>query len=229
LWSGVQAINAEARASYDTAATTLGDGQFDQIVPATGDAIAQKDYVALRRAGWLVSPVIEGQINGVRILGFDPLSSPVGFGVSQGTQTGDLEPFLSGDRLFANAETARRVQPGLGVAINPAVGSGIVVGDIGVVQRLLNRTDLSRLFVQPDQPLQRPALADIAPQLRLKAASQTADVGELTESFHLNLTAFGLLSFAVGILSSTARSGLPSSNAAGWCGRCARSGSRCPA
>jgi putative ABC transport system permease protein len=84
-------------------------------------------------------------------------------------------------------------------AINPAVGSGIVVGDIGVVQRLLNRTDLSRLFVQPDQPLQRPALADIAPQLRLKAASQTADVGELTESFHLNLTAFGLLSFAVGI------------------------------
>jgi putative ABC transport system permease protein len=199
LWSGVQAINAEARASYDTAATTLGDGQFDQIVPATGDVIAQKDYVALRRSGWLVSPVIEGQTNGVRILGFDPLSSPVGFGVSQGTQTGDLEPFLSGDRLFANAETARRVQPGLGVAINPAVGSGIVVGDIGVVQRLLNRTDLSRLFVQPDQPLQRPALADIAPQLRLKAASQTADVGELTESFHLNLTAFGLLSFAVGI------------------------------
>ncbi|MEM5474636.1 FtsX-like permease family protein [Hoeflea sp. AS60] len=199
LWSGVQAINAEARASYDAAAATLGDGQFDQIVPATGDAISQEDFVTLRRAGWLVSPVLEGQINGVRILGFDPLSSPIGFGVSEETQTGDLSAFLNGDQLFANAETAGRFQTGIRVVINPAVASGIAVGEIGMVQRLLNRSYLSRLFVQPDQPLQRPALADIAPHLRLKAASQTADVGELTDSFHLNLTAFGLLSFAVGI------------------------------
>jgi putative ABC transport system permease protein len=28
LWSGVQAVNAEARASYDAAAATLGEGQF---------------------------------------------------------------------------------------------------------------------------------------------------------------------------------------------------------
>lgn len=199
LWSGVQAINAEARASYDAAAATLGDGRFDQIVPTTGDTIDQEDFVTLRRAGWLVSPVLEGQINGVRILGIDPLSSPIGFGVSQGTQTGDLSAFLSGDQLFANAETVGRFQTGIRVVIDPSVASGIAVGEIGMVQRLLNRTDLSRLFVQPDQPLLRPALADIAPHLRLKAASQTADIGELTESFHLNLTAFGLLSFAVGI------------------------------
>jgi putative ABC transport system permease protein len=31
LWSGVQAINAEARASYDAAAATLGEGNYGQI------------------------------------------------------------------------------------------------------------------------------------------------------------------------------------------------------
>src|SRR5690606_33651837 len=33
LWSGVQAINAEARASYDAAAATLAEGRFDQLLP----------------------------------------------------------------------------------------------------------------------------------------------------------------------------------------------------
>ncbi len=33
LWSGVEAINAEARASYDRAAAMLGQDRFDQLVP----------------------------------------------------------------------------------------------------------------------------------------------------------------------------------------------------
>ncbi|MGB1034334.1 MAG: ABC transporter permease, partial [Primorskyibacter sp.] len=61
LWSGVQAINAEARASYDAAATTLGEGRYDQILPTAGDSFDQASYIALRRAGWLVSPVVEGR------------------------------------------------------------------------------------------------------------------------------------------------------------------------
>ncbi|MEM8655729.1 MAG: ABC transporter permease [Pseudomonadota bacterium] len=195
LWSGVQAINAEARASYDAAAATLGEGQFDQIVPGAGDRIAQADFVALRRAGWLVSPVIEGRVGDVRVLGFDPLSSPAGFGVGQG----DPGAFLAEGQLFANAETAAALEVDLPVVVDPGIAPGIAVGDIGVVQRLLGREDLSRLLVQPVQPMERPVLSDLAPGLRLQAANQTADVGELTGSFHLNLTAFGLLSFAVGL------------------------------
>ena len=53
LWSGVQAINAEARASYDAAAATLGEGQYDQVLPIQGDRIPQDLYIQLRRAGWL--------------------------------------------------------------------------------------------------------------------------------------------------------------------------------
>ncbi|WP_299551203.1 ABC transporter permease [uncultured Tateyamaria sp.] len=199
LWSGVQAINAEARASYDAAAATLGEGQFDQIVPQAGESIAQQDFVALRRAGWLVSPVVEGRLDGVRLLGFDPLSSPAGFGIGQVVQTGDLGTFLTPGKLYANADTGVRLQVGVETVIDPAIAPGIAVGDIGVVQQLLGRDDLSRLLVQPVQPMARPDLGDVAPALRLQRASQTADMGELTDSFHLNLTAFGLLSFAVGL------------------------------
>jgi len=82
LWSGVQAINAEARASYDAAAATLGGAQFGQLRPRAGDTVAQDVYIALRRAGWQVSPVLEGRIDPgggtVRIVGLDPLTAPAG-------------------------------------------------------------------------------------------------------------------------------------------------------
>jgi len=36
LWSGVQAVNMEARASYDSAAATLGEAGYDQLVSRNG-------------------------------------------------------------------------------------------------------------------------------------------------------------------------------------------------
>jgi len=41
LWSGVQAINAEARASYDAAAATLGEGRFAQITARGLERVAR--------------------------------------------------------------------------------------------------------------------------------------------------------------------------------------------
>lgn len=199
LWSGVQAINAEARASYDTAAATLGDGQFDQIVPKAGDSLSQSDFIALRRAGWQVSPVIEGARWDMRVLGFDPLSSPIRFGEADLVAPEDVGQTLREGRLYANAETAAALPAQVPVQIDPALSDGVVMGDVGVVQRVLGRDGLSRLLVLNTQPLRRSDLASVAPDLRLQSATQTADVGELTESFHLNLTAFGLLSFAVGL------------------------------
>lgn len=198
LWSGVQAINSEARASYGAAAATLGDGQFDQIVTAHGGPIAQDDFVTLRRSGWLVTPVSEGEVGGLRVLGFDPLSSPLSFGVE--AQDGPAS-LLEAGALYANAETLAGIEVDLNVPlrVDPNIAPGVAVGDIGVVQRVLGSGEVSRLIVLPGQPLRRADLADIAPHLMVQGASQTADVGELTDSFHLNLTAFGLLSFAVGL------------------------------
>ncbi|MEM7269155.1 MAG: FtsX-like permease family protein [Pseudomonadota bacterium] len=199
LWSGVQAINAEARASYDAASATLGEGRYDQLVPRSGQSLPQKDYVALRRSGWLVTPIVEGRLNGVRIIGIEPVTAPAGFG-GVGAQGAFQSPDVdTGPRLFANRETAERLAGVVELAIASGVAPGVAVGDIGAVQDLLGHKDLSRLLVLPEQPLVQPDLAEIAPHLRLQASQQVADIESLTNSFHLNLTAFGLLSFTVGL------------------------------
>ncbi|SPH22406.1 hypothetical protein ASD8599_03149 [Ascidiaceihabitans donghaensis] len=205
LWSGVQAVNAEARASYGAAAATLGEGQFDQLLPAQSDSIAQADYIALRRAGWQVGPVVDGRLDAdgtqIRILGIDPLTAPNGFGAVGEGQPVDLVGFLSKPTVFANADTADLLQSlGLRVIEDAGVASGMVITDVSVAQDILTLPgQLSRLVIANQQPLGVPPLADVVPNLTRIAAHSGTDVARLTDSFHLNLTAFGLLSFAVGI------------------------------
>ncbi|MCO4797340.1 MAG: ABC transporter permease, partial [Amylibacter sp.] len=194
LWSGVQAINSEARASYDAAAKTLGEGQYDLLIPKQGSRIPQDIYVLLRKSGWLVSPVIEARINDVRLLGIDVVTSATGLpNLSNGQSA------ITYDTLFANEETALKVSMLANVTVDKSIAPGIAVGDIGLVQRILKRDDLTRLILLPNQPIKQPSLGMVAPNLRIQSAHAVANVTELTGSFHLNLTAFGLLSFVVGL------------------------------
>ena len=200
LWSGVQAVNAEARASYDAAAATLGEGRYDRLLRRDGQPMAQETYIALRRAGWLVSPVVEGRLNGVRILGIDPLTAPGGIGPIAPTDGEDLSGFLTGQApFFGNAETAARL-PDLRFVIQPEAAPNTALTDIGAAQTVLGKAgQIDSLILAPAQPVGRPPLDDIAPDLVRQGAQGGSDIGRLTDSFHLNLTAFGLLSFAVGI------------------------------
>lgn len=200
LWSGVQAVNAEARASYDAAAQALGEGRFAQITSANG-AIAQVDYNRLRRAGWLVSPVVEGRLDGVRLIGLDPLTSPSGMspmGVREGGLSIDV---LLGGALFATQDTFDQLGTNdVARVVTPDAAPGVVITDVGTAQRLLGLENvLSRLLVSPTQPIKQTPLNEVISDLTLRAPQDGSDVGRLTDSFHLNLTAFGLLSFAVGI------------------------------
>ncbi|MFP7571657.1 FtsX-like permease family protein [Marivita sp. S2033] len=205
LWSGVQAINSEARASYDAAAATLGEGQFDQLLPRAGDTVPQESYIALRRAGWQVSPVLEGRLStgsgSVRLIGLDPLSAP-GTIAPVGMQSGDdLGDFLSSGLIFADATVAKRLDGTVTqkIIVDPNTAPNVALTDIGVAQSLLKSPDrLSRLIVNPDQPMGMPELQTVVPDL-VRQAAQEGGAERLTDSFHLNLTAFGLLSFAVGI------------------------------
>ena len=206
LWSGVQAINAEARASYDAAAATLAEGRFDQLLPRDGDTMAQQRFVDLRRAGWLVSPVVEGRLRvgrtALRLVGVDPLTIPQGSAASAALARTDLDSIVRADTLVAAPEAAALLAAAFAnpVVIDPAVAPGTVLADIGVAQSLLKQGGrISRLIVLADQPLRQRPLAETAPDLALQRARASSDVGRLTDSFHLNLTAFGFLSFAVGI------------------------------
>ena len=206
LWSGVQAINSEARASYDAAAETLGEGRFDHLLPRVGETVAQSRYIDLRLAGWQISPVIEGRIfletGSVRVLGLDPLTTPGGLSPVMIEGGSDLATFLSDGQLFADAETASRLsgQVDIGVIVDTNVAPGVAVTDIGTAQILLGQPGrVSRMIVALEQPMGLPALDALAPDLIRRPAQDVSDVSRLTDSFHLNLTAFGLLSFAVGI------------------------------
>lgn len=205
LWSGVQAINAEARASYDRAAEAIGGGGLPALVAPAG-TIPQETYVALRRAGWLVSPVVEGSLatqgGRVRLLGIDPLTAPPGTAAATAALD-DPADFLRppGVLLAAPATAARLTGPGLPPVIAAeGLAPGLAFADVGTAQRLLGLEGrLSRLVLLPDQPLSHPDLAELAPALETRPPERAEDLARLTDSFHLNLTAFGLLSFAVGL------------------------------
>ncbi len=201
LWSGVQAINAEARASYDTAATTLGEGQFARLVPRNGQPFGQQIFVDLRRAGWRVSPVIEGRIKGVRVIGLDPLTAPGAMLPVESADSAEISAFLSDGGLIRAAPDAAVLLDGYGnIQADPTLAPMTAVADVGLVQTLLARPEqLDALIVDPVQALRQRPLDDVAPLLVLQSGQGGSDVSRLTDSFHLNLTAFGLLSFAVGI------------------------------
>jgi putative ABC transport system permease protein len=214
LWSGVQAINAEARQSYDEAATALGRDRLARLEAVDGEPVPRDAYVALRRAGYLVSPVVTGEFRDeagrLRLIGIDPLTAPAG--AQAPALDGDLDLaafFTAPGLLLVSEETADAALP---AGLPPLRVSGDVppmaaLTDISTAARLLGQDDPSYLVVAPEQPPGLPPLTE-ATDLRLVPPDEAGDVARLTDSFHLNLTAFGLLSFGVGLFIVHAAIGL---------------------
>jgi len=206
LWSGVQAINAEARKSYAQAAQTLGQDQLDRLVTVDGRPVPLSEFVALRRAGYLVSPVISGELRRddtrLRLIGVDALTAPAeaqapGLGGDGGSFDGF---FGTPGLLLVSAETAAgALPPDLPpIQIAQDIPPAAAITDIATAARLLGQTDPSYLMIAPEQPAGLPPILD-ATDMRLEPRQSGSDIAALTDSFHLNLTAFGLLSFAVGL------------------------------
>ncbi|WP_411352818.1 FtsX-like permease family protein [Leisingera aquaemixtae] len=210
LWSAVQAINGEARASYARAAEQLGTSGADRLVPASG-SIALSRYAALRRAGWTLAPVLEGSVRFGRqsfdIMGIDLLGHPLVADLANAAEqdgAAPLDALLPPGRIFAHPDTAAElaaVQQQHPVTRTSALPRGVLVADLSLASRLLRQPGtLSYLLILPGQTPDLAPLAQLAPELtRVAAKSAAADTARLTDSFHLNLTAFGLLSFAVGL------------------------------
>ncbi|BBB94913.1 ABC transporter permease [Bradyrhizobium elkanii USDA 61] len=62
LWSGVQALNQQARFAYDRAAATFGGSRTAMLVAKDSATFPQTLFVDLRRAGWPVSPILESRV-----------------------------------------------------------------------------------------------------------------------------------------------------------------------
>ncbi len=228
LWSGVQALNQQARKSYDEAAAVFGQAGAGSIVSAKGAFVSQEQYVALRRAGWKVSPVLEGSVrlagNSYKLIGVEPLTAPRGAAVGGLETSRDLEAFLTapGQTLLSSetlaelgakagaiiqTEASRPLPP---LVVADAVAAGLLVTDIGLAQNVLARQgQFSRLIADRRHELDASALSRLSGgTLRLEASEAGGDLARLTDSFHLNLTAFGFLAFVVGLFIVHASIGL---------------------
>ncbi|EPE94619.1 FtsX-like permease family protein [Rhizobium grahamii] len=216
LWSGVQAINAEARASYARAASVLEQSGMAQIIGRDGAGIPIATYARLRRAGWKVSPVIEGNYRfgttRVRLIGVEPLTMPSEAQVLDASKGDDVPRLLaSKGQLITSEATARKLREVTHMEIRTSerVPDDAAFVDIGVADRLLNaHGHLTRLIVAPTPAPDAPPLQTVAPDVTFKASADRPDVARLTDSFHLNLTAFGFLSFVVGLFIVYSASGL---------------------
>jgi putative ABC transport system permease protein len=218
LWSGVQALNQQARNSYDRAAATFGGARTVSLVGRNGAPFAQQLFVDLRRAGWPVSPVLEGRIQiggrAFRLLGIEPVTLPAEVGNAPAIGRAGLQSFVTppGETLVAPETLA---ELGLPQGASPqASGSiqlpplrvaaqlvpGVMVVDIGIAQRLLKLPNqISRLLIGKAKGARKPLETIAGDKLRLVEPDAESDLERLTDSFHLNLTAFGLLSFFVGL------------------------------
>ena len=203
LWTGVQAINAEARSSYAAAASALGDGAEEFV--REGRPFTTDEFVTLRRAGWRVSPVLDGWLTAergrVRLIGLDPLTAPPGTAAAEVAIDEPLDFLTGAGQILAAPATADR----LGDRETPVVATeglapGLAFADIGVAQRLTGRAgEIDRMVLHPVQPMGLPDPASLVPGLERRTPATAEDLARLTDSFHLNLTAFGFLSFAVGL------------------------------
>ncbi|MCV2876048.1 FtsX-like permease family protein [Rhodobacteraceae bacterium XHP0102] len=226
LWSGVQALNAEARSSYARAAGLLGQDQFDRILRTDGRPMDIAVFRTLRQSGYLVSPVIEGRLgsgpNALRLLGIDPLTLPVP-ALPETLQDGTLNVndfLLEGRVLMSEATLARGLPPDLtpsvesrlmAATLDPNLATGLVIGDVATIARFLGHDGATALIAAAQQPLGLPPITDwiaLRDEVVLQRAETSGDLERLTDSFHLNLTAFGFLAFAVGLFITHATIGL---------------------
>jgi putative ABC transport system permease protein len=208
LWCGVQALNTEARASYARAEAVLGGAGIATVRARDGGRFPLSDYVALRRAGWPVSPVLEGDLRSgtgyLRIIGIDPLSGPP---PTEALDIGDgARAFVDFVRPPGIAYASPRTVAALeGTATLPPLRASdtlppdTLLVDIGAAERLLDvRGRLSRLLLPADQA-DRALPETVSDRLSIVPPATEGDLSRLTDSFHLNLTAFGFLSFVVGL------------------------------
>ncbi|MBV8699747.1 MAG: ABC transporter permease, partial [Bradyrhizobium sp.] len=218
LWSGVQALNQQARVAYDRAAAVFGGARTATLVTPGGGTFSQKLFVDLRRAGWPVSPVLEGRIqvegHSLRLLGIDPVTLPAEVGDAPTIARADAEAFIAppGQTLIApdtlhdlalaegaTPETSNgTVLPPL--HLQPQLVPDVLIVDIGRAQEILNRPgEVSRLLVGKARGPRAALESVVGDRLSLVEPDAETDLERLTDSFHLNLTAFGLLSFLVGL------------------------------
>ncbi|WP_213877403.1 ABC transporter permease [Pseudomonas sp. dw_358] len=230
LLTGVLALNGQARQSYAQASQLIGGQPLPTLVAPEGGRLSQATFVQLRLLGWPVSPALQGRVQlatgaanrSLDVLGVEPLTlpgdAPLAGAVPQldeltrfigtpgrtwiATQTLHEWHWQDGEQPLTS--TGERLPP---LQQRAGMAPGLLLMDIGAAQRLLQAPEqISRLTLP--RGFHAPLPAEWATRLQWQAQGETSDMARLTESFHLNLAALGLLAFVVGLFIVHAAIGL---------------------
>ena len=227
LLTGVQALNSQARDSYARASQLIGGEPQASLSTPDAASFPQALFAELRRAGWPVSPVVQGRVllkghedQRLQLMGIDPLSLPgsgavAGQRLSQAQMVAFFDPpgrtWIAPHTLQAlGLQAGERPLTASGQALPPLqvqqdMAPGMLLTDIGFAQPLLDMPGrLSRLLLDKSFAAAHPTPPA---GLQLKQAEDN-NLARLTESFHLNLDALGFLSFVVGLFIVHAAIGL---------------------
>lgn len=232
LLTGVQALNSQARESYQRASQMIGGEPQSRLATADGAVFPQDLYIQLRRAGWPVSPTLQGRIvlkgretQRVQLIGIEPVTLPPGSAVAGQTldseqivqfltppgvtwiapQTLESLGYREGEQ--PQGEDGQTLPP---LRTQPDMAPGILLMDIGFAQPLLSLPgQLSSLLLPKEFAATKPILpAELNGRLVVRESAEENNLQRLTESFHLNLNALGVLSFIVGLFIVHAAIGL---------------------
>ncbi|RMO10630.1 ABC transporter permease [Pseudomonas coronafaciens pv. zizaniae] len=232
LLTGVQALNSQARESYQRASQLIGGEPQTSITATGGGLFAQDLFIQLRREGWPVSPALQGRIvlkdaqdSRLQLMGIEPVTLPQGSALAgQTLDSNQIVDFLTPPGMTWIAPQtlqALGLQEGQqpltenGSALpplraKPDMAPGVLLTDIGFAQALLGQPgQLSRMLLAKDFAARSPTLPSaLSNLLVIRKSGEENNLERLTESFHLNLNALGVLSFIVGLFIVHAAIGL---------------------
>ncbi|GEA60032.1 hypothetical protein VCO01S_12250 [Vibrio comitans NBRC 102076] len=225
LFVAVQAINLNAKRSYSESTEQLSARAQSLIIPLSGqDFISESLYFELRQSGLSSSlPIIEGRVRDEQGRRWTVQGSELIAAITSGLHYNEnhtqvslfngsfpLPRLLAGEPivLMSKAEAERNdiasqlILDGIKVEVvvlpdEWQLGSRLLM-DIGFAQRLLD-TPSQLSYIAVFEPIPNTATDIIDGKAQWVTNTQETDLGALTESFHLNLTAMSLLAFVVGL------------------------------
>ena len=207
LWSSIQLLNSQAKNSYESAIKILATNEPEIILPKKNRLIAIESFAMLRKAGWPVTPVLEGNLSqqsSLTIIGLDPFTMSEANGPLDELfkDTENLEKFVLKKNLaFASKTTAKKVENlslKVDISVSEKLLPNVLITDIAVAEKILKiKGKATRFELTAPSPNNKEILEELG--LRLVTSQSKGDLEQLTKSFHLNLSAFGFLGFVVGL------------------------------
>ncbi len=225
--SAVLLLNTSAKESYAKATQPLLQDVHFAIKPRNGHKISKQDYANLRKLGhhYLVAAsskkleIVNQQKNyAIDVLGLDLFAimnlqngstkstdqSTNGIGFDNLGQDWFIHPDYLDElnieyTALAELSTSKGVKlPQLKTFSGAGMGRQLIA-DIASMHRVFGNPDITSILVaaKPDSAQVQALKLDLTKHLKLEPLTTGEDAAQLTDSFHLNLLAMGLLMFVV--------------------------------